>query len=77
MERSIGKAAQIKSLLTSFMKSHAVYDGNGRTTHFYECPTFTDHGEICLLTEFTYVGTSPNVTNSKESKSTWDSTWDI
>lgn len=77
MERKISKPSQIKSLLTSFTKTHAEYDANGRTIAFYECPTFTKDGEVCLLTQFTYIGTSPNVTNSKESESTWDSSWDI
>ena len=77
MRNSIGSAEQVKSILTGHMKTHAIYDGNGRTTHFYEAPTFTQNGDPCLLTEFTYTGTSPNVDNTKESASTWSSAWDL
>jgi len=77
MKNSIGKVEQIKSIMTGHMKTHAERDGSGRTTHFYEAPTFTQDGDPCLLTEFTYTGTSPNVDNSKESTSAWSSAWDI
>ena len=77
MKNSIGKADQIKSIMTSHMKTYAIYDANGRTTHFYEAPTFTNHDDPCLLTQFSYIGTNPSVEKSHESEATWDSSWNL
>ena len=67
----------IQTGLGQHMKWHYEYDANGRVTDVYEAAVDVANGKPCMLTEYTYVGSTSRINNAKESTSTWDSTWDI
>lgn len=67
----------LQALSREVMKTKSFYDGSNRLTSRFEALSNTEHGKPCLKTEYTYVGITTNVDKTKESFSTWDSSWDI
>jgi hypothetical protein len=59
------------------VKTYATYDASQRLEYFYTAMADAQHGDRCLVTQYTYDGTSGRVVKSKESLSLWDSSWDI
>lgn len=60
-----------------YIKSHSVYDGSNRLITVYEARANALHDHYALKTDYTYVGITSQIENSKESASLWDSSWDI
>lgn len=58
-------------------KTYSVYDGSGRLTAYYITTIETLDGEDCLKTEYEYDGDTHRVVKTKESRASWDETWDI
>ena len=68
--------AQLKSGFHELIKQYYVYDGLGRLAYLYEATVATGDGEPCLLTNYSYDGTTTRIQKIKEENSTWDSSWD-
>jgi hypothetical protein len=59
------------------VKTYSVYDGSARLISYYVAIEQAKHGEQCMLTQYTYDGASARILKSKETLTTWDSSWDI
>jgi hypothetical protein len=68
---------QLRNALIQGSKTYSVYDLNGRLVEFYEAPAYAENNDPAILTTYEYVVGSSNVLKSRESTSTWNSTWDI
>jgi len=71
------KRGHIQTAQGEFMKWHYVYDITLRPEYIYEVHTDASNGDPCMVTQYSYVGSTTRIENAKESSSTWDSTWDI
>lgn len=67
----------LNDLKVNVIKTKSFYDGSNRLTSRYEAVANADNGVACLRTDYTYVGATTQVDASKESISTWNSSWDI
>lgn len=72
-----GPTALITSGKHEMTKAHYVYDDDGRATHIYQAPAGMIDGGPCLVTKYSYYGTSVRVENSIEYEGAWDSAWDL
>lgn len=78
-------AGQYTNTERDFLKSHSkegikmyiTYDVSNRMEYVYEAPTEAEHGDPCLKTQYAYDGATTRIEKMKESKTTWDSSWDI
>lgn len=59
------------------IKSICVYDASDRLEFHYVANIDAEDGDLCMATQYTYVGTSTRVEKTKESKALWQSAWDI
>lgn len=71
-----------KSLLTTqrdeLIKQYIVFDVEDRPEFVYTAHTEATHGQPCTQVQYVYVGPgSALVSKMKESRATWDATWDI
>lgn len=66
------KTAIIKTALNEYTKSYQVLDGQLRLEYLYEAGTHAKHGDACMVTRYSYYGSSSNVEYVKEYESTWD-----
>lgn len=67
----------VSSHLKEAVKTYSVFDASQRLEYFYVANVDASHGEICMVTQYAYDGTSTRVQKQKEDKATWDSSWDI
>lgn len=68
---------KIKTSQQQYVKTHSVFDGSFRLTHIYEAASATTNGAPCMVTRFSYDGSSSRIENSVEEDAFWDSSWDI
>lgn len=59
------------------IKYYATYDASNRLEYTYVAQVETVNGGQCMKTQYVYDGTSTRVVKMKESKTTWNSAWDI
>ena len=71
------KTGHVKTMLRELYKTYITYDVESRPEYVYQAPTDADHGTPCMITRYTYVGTTRFVQKSKEYSGTWDSSYDI
>ena len=61
--------------LHEYVKQKLFYDVGGRMVSVYEARTNANDGDACLLTTYTYQGTSNRVDFMQEQEAIWDGTW--
>lgn len=72
------KTSLLKTQERELIKEYTVLDGAGRVSEIYTTWTGAPDGTPCTKVEYEYDTTYANrVIKMKESKSTWDSAWDI
>lgn len=59
------------------IKSHIIYNVDNQATHIYTAVAGAADNAPCLLTRYSYDGSSQRVTGSHEFDSNWDSAWDL
>jgi len=78
--KKIDTRDMISSQLNNGQMVYNVYDASGRLSEVYEAPLFSVNGNPCLKTIIKYIdgaaGTSRVILATKESLSTWNSSWD-
>lgn len=70
------KSAQIKTHLNELVKTYTAYDVNGRPEYVYTAAEDAEDGAPCLVTRYSYDGTSQRVVYLKESNTTWQTAWE-
>lgn len=74
---STDRTSRLKTTAYELVKQYMIYDGSGRLTSLYTAHTDAETGTPCVLTQYTYDGTSGRIEKRKESDATWDASWDI
>lgn len=69
--------SQLKTGMHEPVKQYQIFDGDGRVTHLYEARANAADGDPCMLTRFSYDGTSSRIEKTLESVASWDESWDI
>lgn len=77
MVKPANKYSFVESGNKEYIKQYITYDGSNRAIYIYEAMANSEHGDLCLRTEYAYDGTSSRVAKMKETESTWDSSYDI
>ncbi len=67
----------LEALDKEVMKVKRFYDGSNRLITQYEAFANSINNQVCLRTDYTYVGVTTSVDAMKESLSQWNSAWDI
>lgn len=70
------RSAIIKSNINEEVKSKIFYDVQNRPIAIYEAQNIAVDGTPCLLTQYSYVGTSSLVDYMKETEATWLTVWE-
>lgn len=58
------------------LKLYRIYDASQRVVQQFEAPINAVTGDLCLKTQYAYIGSSLRVQKMKESLAYWDSSWD-
>jgi len=67
----------ISTHLLEAVKTYSAFDAFDRLEYFYTAHVDAANGDTCLVTQYAYDGVSTRVQKTKESKSTWNSAWEI
>lgn len=74
---SNGRSELFISHRGELVKQYIAYDASNRPEYTYTAYYLADHGDPCIVTQYSYDGTSSRIQKRKESAGTWDSSYDI
>lgn len=73
----LSKTELLKSQAQELVKSYTTYDAYNRPEYFYVAQADAVHGASCIVTQYTYDGTTSRMIKRRESYTTWNSSYDI
>lgn len=71
------KTALIKTALNEYVKVHQEYDIEGRVEYIYEAKTEAVNGDPCVVTRYSYNGTTSDIVFFKEYDGAWNTAWEV